>query len=704
MKTRLAAFLLAAVLLLGSIPAMAAWDEFTDVSGHWAEDFLQVAVEDGIVQGYPDKTIRPDDPILVNEMIVAINRILLPVGQADISAAEDLTPGETWYYADAAKAVNLGLLEYDGAALNIERPATREEIFIMMARAFGMVDAMPDMACLKNYGDLAGMSGEGRRAAASLINRGLVEGFGTALYPERSISRAEFLTLLYRMAYNHVAPAQVSGALEGSISTPAAAGVQSLNLNNLELDENLTLCCPLRYVSLNGVKSSAEVLLRAEQLYALNLGNGTELDTLVLAQRQGSVSIAPYYGAMVNKLVLAEGGGTVSVSGAVSSVELSGEGWVLSISGSDVKSLVIGGSNASVTVNAGAVLDSIVIAEHAENVRLVLNGQAKDVSVLGKKAHISGMGKIENLCTEATAKGFEISVKAENFTDKVDHGLEGVQISLKAPASVEAGEDLTLEAEISGVNLEKTCKLEWFENGKGLGANDFTLKEGALAYHTAEIFWERGMESSFTLGLKLCYGEEELYEEVTVPLNVPDDAWWDAYEAETAARQAEAIATVSSEYKGNYETQYAIDNDYSQRMKIDFVNGKGYKSDTEYLLWINRAYQHVNVFTGRQGNWRLEHSFLCATGKKTSPTPVGVYKTTYKQVGWYTASYTVKPVVRFKTGSGYAFHSRIYYPGTRILSEPDIGYPASAGCIRMYDEDIQWIYDYIPSGTTVVVF
>jgi lipoprotein-anchoring transpeptidase ErfK/SrfK len=93
-----------------------------------------------------------------------------------------------------------------------------------------------------------------------------------------------------------------------------------------------------------------------------------------------------------------------------------------------------------------------------------------------------------------------------------------------------------------------------------------------------------------------------------------------------------------------------------------------------------------------------------ASGAPSSRTPVGVYYTTYKLAGgWTTSTYTCRPVVGFKQGSGYAFHSRLYYPNSSRLTDASIGYPKSHGCIRMYDEDINYIYDYIPLNTTVVV-
>jgi lipoprotein-anchoring transpeptidase ErfK/SrfK len=59
--------------------------------------------------------------------------------------------------------------------------------------------------------------------------------------------------------------------------------------------------------------------------------------------------------------------------------------------------------------------------------------------------------------------------------------------------------------------------------------------------------------------------------------------------------------------------------------------------------------------------------------------------------------------VGFK-GGGYAFHSRLRYPGTQTISDPSIGFPVSHGCVRMFQEDIDWLFDTIPVETTVVVY
>ena len=74
------------------------------------------------------------------------------------------------------------------------------------------------------------------------------------------------------------------------------------------------------------------------------------------------------------------------------------------------------------------------------------------------------------------------------------------------------------------------------------------------------------------------------------------------------------------------------------------------------------------------------------------------------KAGWTTGTYTVRPVVGFYPGTGYAFHSRLCYPGTSTEYDFSSGYPVSHGCVRMKHNDINWIYNNVPIGSTVVIF
>jgi hypothetical protein len=96
---------------------------FTDMDGHWAERYVEVAHAFDIVQGYLDGTFGPDNEITYTEVITMVVRSL---GYTDQSL-----PG-SWPYDYLVKAGDLGIVE--GIPLAGEQ-ATRGDIALMTFNA-----------------------------------------------------------------------------------------------------------------------------------------------------------------------------------------------------------------------------------------------------------------------------------------------------------------------------------------------------------------------------------------------------------------------------------------------------------------------------------------------------------------------------------------------------------------------------------------
>ena len=103
----------------------------------------------------------------------------------------------------------------------------------------------------------------------------------------------------------------------------------------------------------------------------------------------------------------------------------------------------------------------------------------------------------------------------------------------------------------------------------------------------------------------------------------------------------------------------------------------------------------------REGDDRHRHVTI-ATGKAASPTATHICKIRGREERWTYENGTYQAPVVYFYGKN-AFHSRLHNPDGSIAA-PNIGKPVSGGCIRMYDEDIQYIYDNCPNGTTVVIY
>ena len=84
---------------------------FTDISGHWAEKYIERAATLGWIAGYSDGTFRPGNYITRAEAMTMINRVLcrMPETESDLLPGmitwPDNQPG-TWYYLAVQEATN----------------------------------------------------------------------------------------------------------------------------------------------------------------------------------------------------------------------------------------------------------------------------------------------------------------------------------------------------------------------------------------------------------------------------------------------------------------------------------------------------------------------------------------------------------------------------------------------------------------------
>ena len=306
--------------------------------------------------------------------------------------------------------------------------------------------------------------------------------------------------------------------------------------------------------------------------------------------------------------------------------------------------------------------------------------------------------KLSYVLTYTTEDGRDQKVSgsaAVRLEPYADNGIAHATAALSAPASVDVGTDFTVTAKLTYPEAGKTCQAVWSVDGAQVATQTVTLGQDTP---TLKHKLPDTKKDSAKIALSLTYTTadgraQEVKAETTVAVK------------NYGVSREEALRTVTDRYIGNYTLAWAQQHDYSAEMKTAWINYQGYQSSTDYLIWVNLTYQRVNIFSGSQGNWKLIRTCLCGAGKDSTPTIKGVFTTSYKQSYWDYGSYYCGPIVRFNGSSGYAFHSRLeYWPmDSDRYYDARIGFPVSHGCLRMYNDDIWWIYDNIPNGTTVVV-
>ena len=107
-------------------------DLFSDISDHWARDYINRAANEGWIAGYPDGSFGPDDYITRAQVMALVNEVLDRAPDADYMLDDMIVwpdnPEGAWYYEDVQEATNSHSYEWR----NTQHTSEEWEDFIPM--------------------------------------------------------------------------------------------------------------------------------------------------------------------------------------------------------------------------------------------------------------------------------------------------------------------------------------------------------------------------------------------------------------------------------------------------------------------------------------------------------------------------------------------------------------------------------------------
>lgn len=169
---------------------------FTDVKGHWAAGFFEDLLRKNIINGYPDRTLRPNIQITRAEATVMV----MKAAGFEISdnikltcSDKDLVPA--WARAYIATAMYNGVVKgYEDASFRPSNKLTRKETVVLVLRAFGIEEAQDKTLTFVDSQKVPGWSSGYVKKAVEL---GIIKGYNDNTFgPDRQITRAEVATII----------------------------------------------------------------------------------------------------------------------------------------------------------------------------------------------------------------------------------------------------------------------------------------------------------------------------------------------------------------------------------------------------------------------------------------------------------------------------------------------------------------------------
>lgn len=171
---------------------------YSDMTGHWAAEEILEATAKGIVNGYPDGTFKPDNPITRAEFTVMLIGALQPERSGTDLTFIDAAHIGKWAREAVAQAVQLGIIKgYEDHSFRPNQHITRAEMAVMIARAMHLPIADNDSTRFADDDEIPRWA---KGAVEAIRKLDIVNGRGDNQFvPNDTATRAEATVMLLRM-------------------------------------------------------------------------------------------------------------------------------------------------------------------------------------------------------------------------------------------------------------------------------------------------------------------------------------------------------------------------------------------------------------------------------------------------------------------------------------------------------------------------
>ena len=586
-KKRTLAMLLAGAMLLPANAFAASPEDFTDFPTDWSAAGLRSAVQNGLLNG-SNGQINSSGLLIRAQMAAIVNRAFAARKTADLSVYSDANTS-AWYYNDLELAVAMRTFQGANGKLNPETPITREEAFVVLARAFALESG--NTSVLDNYTDGASVSAWAQSSVAALIENGYVNGANGKLNPKTSITRAEFAKVISEMASTY---ADADDSLSATVDGSVIVRENSVSLSGKTINGDLIIADGVSRIDLTGVTVTGRIVLRGGKSGVTF--KDTKASKGIIANTDIAVS------GSVDNIIVAQGSAiTVNSGASVGSINVNAEGAKITGAGK-VGTVKANANNVTVTTTGTKVTaadsvsgvkagDKAISAGKTETVSSTASGGSSGGSSSGGsssgsnttvKAEIADAQVVTTDAGAYLALSFRTGFTKENTVITVD----GADVTKYATPVTDDGSviKLPLVAQPGSVTLTSGNKTQTTDLGTKVDGAvytgdhylpDYFVKHGPLAiwdYYLTNYDVKGNIRTEAektTFGTKAVPNPHpsysvatELGQDVVIMFNYTSDAdkqWFDHITPYSADNQKGSVQLVSyDQYKGtwNYNLEF----------------------------------------------------------------------------------------------------------------------------------------------------
>lgn len=393
-KKHTLAMLLAGAMLLPANAFAASPEDFTDFPTDWSAAGLRSAVQNGLLNG-SNGQINSSGLLIRAQMAAIVNRAFAARKTADLSVYSDANTS-AWYYNDLELAVAMRTFQGANGKLNPETPITREEAFVVLARAFALESG--DTSVLNNYTDGTSVSAWAQSSVAALIENGYVNGANGKLNPKTSITRAEFAKVISEMASTY---ADADDSLSATVDGSVIVRENSVSLSGKTINGDLIIADGVSRIDLTCVTVTGRIVLRGGESGVTF--KDTKAGKGIIANTDIAVS------GSVDNITVAQGSAiTVNSGASVGSINVNAEGAKITGAGK-VGTVKANANNVTVTTTGTKVTAADSISGVKAGDKAVSAGKTETVGSTASGGGSSSGGSSSG----GSSSGSNTTVKAE---------------------------------------------------------------------------------------------------------------------------------------------------------------------------------------------------------------------------------------------------------------------------------------------------
>jgi hypothetical protein len=374
-KRRALAFLLSVTMVILVLPTMVLAFEFSDMPDDWSKTALESAVENGLLTG-ADGKLMPRDNLTRAQMAAVINRAFGATGKASLNGYTDVASG-AWYYDDMAKAVQMKTLRGSGDKINPDSNITREEAFVVLARAFKLTGSPETI--LEMFSDKSEISSWSEDGIASLVSAGYITGSNGRLYPKQNITRAEFAQIMYNLLKHYIkTPGTYSQIPEGNIMINAP----DITLKDVAVKGDLIIGDGAGdgNIILDNVKVTGRTVVRGGGPDSIKIIGGSELGSVIISKVDGNIRVVTESGVAVEVIYIDDGKDDVIIEGEIGSIKVDAANVPVVLRNAVVTNVTVTAPDANINIESTATVDMVSVWQAASDVDLYIDGTVTTVT------------------------------------------------------------------------------------------------------------------------------------------------------------------------------------------------------------------------------------------------------------------------------------------------------------------------------------